>query len=105
MTEYNFAFPSGIPHYWMYETSGKLKVAIHAYLNHMGSKSAFPMSDDHIALIREYFRQWIFAPAYMSAEGFEAEKAALRESVGAIATVRDIDRWLDRANQIGIDPL
>jgi hypothetical protein len=105
MTEYNFTFPAGIPHYWMYETSGELKAAIHAYLNYMGDPKLSPMSDRHIALIREYFRQWINAPAYSLAEGFEAEKAALRESVGAIATAKDIDRWLNQAAEIGIDPL
>ena len=106
MTEYSFIFPTtGIPHYWMYETSGRLKAAIHAYLNYMGNPVHFPMSDDHIALIREYLKQWINAPAYTAAEGFEVEKAALRESVEAIATARDIDRWLDQATEIGIDPL
>ena len=46
--------------YWMYETSGVLRPAIEAYFSGL-------MTDQHIAAMRAYLRQWI--AGRMSAAG------------------------------------
>lgn len=81
------------PGYWMYETSGQLRPAIAHYLNRE------VLSDEEIAVIRAYFKQWI--------EGdFEGEGVEdLRKSVDAIGSRSAIDRWLRGAVELGIDPL
>lgn len=86
----------------MYETSGRLRSAIEAYLSHLFTRHS-PPSNEQIALIRYYLSLWIHSPAF--GEGFEVEKAALRESVRAIATPADIREWISQAREIGIDPI
>lgn len=82
------------PGFWRNETSGVLKPAVETYLQDM------PMTDRDIASMRLYFRQWIDAPE------FRGEMVdALRVQVDSITTRDDIDRWLDRAIDAGIDPL
>lgn len=82
------------PGYWMYETSGVLRPAVEAYL------TGQPMSEAQIAAMRAYLRQWIAAPTWRG-----PYIAALRGSVDGLSTVWGIRRWLDLAEEIGIDPL
>lgn len=84
----------GVPGYWMNETGGELRPAIEAYLEHR------PMTDRQLALLRLYLRQWIMAPSW---QGRMID--VLRTQVNEITTRADIDRWLDRALEEGIDPL
>jgi hypothetical protein len=83
------------PGYWMHETSGVLRPAIVAYLN------GEPLTDEHIAAIRHYLAQWIYAPGYDGGEGV----GRLRNTIGGLKSRQAIDQWLDRALQVGIDPL
>lgn len=80
-----------LPGYWKDETSGVLRPAVEAYLS--GSE----MSDEQIAAMRAYLRQWI-ASGWGNADH-------LRAKVGDLQTRRQIDRWLANALRVGIDPL
>lgn len=82
------------PGYWMYETSGALRPAIAAYL------SGDELTPGEIAAIRAYLRQWCNAPGFQGAEVEE-----LRASVDGLISREAIARWLDRADDAGIDPL
>jgi hypothetical protein len=85
---------SGIPGYWMNETSGVLRPAIEAYL------SDRVMTPEHIAAMRSYLRQWINAPGFIG-----PEVADLRESVDGLTSRQAINRWLGAAEAAGVDPL
>lgn len=78
----------------MYETSGRLRPAVEAYL------TGAEMTDEQIAAMRAYLRQWIAAPAWKG-----PHIPALRGAVDGLTTVWAIRRWLDLAQAIGADPL
>lgn len=82
----------GAPGYWMFETSGALRPAIAHYLNRE------VLSDEEIALIRAYFKQWIEGGDFRGVD-------KLKETVDQIGSRSAIDRWLYQADQLGIDPL
>lgn len=82
-----------MPGFWMYETSGVLRPAVDAYLNHE------PMSGEQIAALRAYLRQWIAAP--WIGPGIER----LRTKVDGLQSREAISDWLDDALAEGIDPL
>lgn len=83
-----------IPGYWMHETSGVLRPAVERYLPEL------PLSEADIAALRAYLRQWIAAPAW------EGERIAeLRRGIDGLTSRLTIDRWLDDALRLGIDPL
>ena len=82
------------PGYWMHETSGVLRPAITAYLEGKG------MTPRQIAAMRAYLRQWIAAPGRTG-----PQITTLRERVGGLDTRKAITRWLNLAEEEGIDPL
>jgi hypothetical protein len=59
-----------------------------------------PLSDEQIALTRDYLRQWIMAPCHP-----EPALDKLRRRVDELTTTEAIRRWLDDALRMGIDPL
>ena len=82
------------PGYWRDETSGVLRPAVIAYLD------GGDMTPEHIAAMRAYLRQWI--------AGFwfgEDEIEALRAAIDGLVTRAAITAWLNRAIDLGIDPL
>lgn len=83
------------PGYWMYETSGALRPAIVAYLNRD------VLTDGQIAAIRAYLRQWIMAECW----GPDRDLQGLRAEIDSLGSRSAIERWLGRAEEIGIDPL
>jgi hypothetical protein len=83
------------PGYWMYETSGVLRPAIKAYL------ARDELTPDEIAAIRAYLRQWIENGEW----GRERMLAELRRDVDTLHSRQAITAWLDKATDIGIDPL
>ncbi len=89
-----------IPGYWMHEISGALRPAIEAYLAATIDPHAPAMTDRQIAAMRAYLRQWICAPVW---HGPMID--VLRTQIDEITTREDIDHWLDRALEEGIDPL
>lgn len=88
------------PGYWMHETSGALRPAIEAYLAQAIDPAAPAMTAAQIAAMRAYLRQWINAPAWRG-----PMIDVLRTQVGELTSFAEIDRWLNRAMDEGIDPL
>jgi hypothetical protein len=82
------------PGYWMCETSGALWPAITAYLKDE------PMSEEMIAAMRAYLRQWIMADGWVG-----PEIDALRAGTDRLTSRQAIRRWLDIALDENIDPL
>jgi hypothetical protein len=82
------------PGYWMHETSGELRPVIERYLTdqHLTARD--------VAIMRVYLRQWINDGAWIG-----PLIDALRTQVDEIHDRDDIERWLDRAADAGIDPL
>ncbi len=91
------------PSYWMAETSGVLRAAIVAFLD--GS----PLTDQHIAVLRAYFRQWCCSSLWdrnpFATSARRARLAALRLACDALLDREAIALWLERATELGMDPL
>jgi hypothetical protein len=91
------------PGYWMYETSGVLRPAVEAYLNHQ------PLRADHIAALRAYLRQWIMAPVWDDNPHADAEDhiwlLRMRQAIDGLTTRAAITSWLRQAEEQGLDPL
>ena len=83
------------PGYWKNETSGKLRLAVEAYL------AGGDMTGEQIAAIRAYLRQWISAPGWDES----GQLNGLRSAVNILTCREQIDVWLALAEEIGIDPL
>lgn len=82
------------PGYWMNERSGVLRPAVEAYLN------GKPMTDEQIAAMRAYLRQWIDAPCWKG-----PAVAFLRATIHCLTSRHNIVAWLAIAEEEGIDPL
>lgn len=94
----------GLPFYWMDEVSGVLRRAVRAFLDNRVMPGNPAVSEDRIAVLREYLVHFIHAPCWDGSE-FEAELAALREAVGGLSSADEIAAWIGQCMQIGIDPL
>ena len=88
------AYAAGAPGYWMYETSGVLRPAIIAYL------SRADLTEQQIAAMRAYLRQWIMAPGWRG-----AFVESLRSQIDGLTTRARIRDWIDQATDAGADPL
>ena len=84
---------AGVPGFWMNECSGVLRPAVEAYLRDE------PLSDEAIAALRAYLRQWIAAPAW---QGREVEQ--LRRDIDGLTSRQAIHHWVALAVDTGIDP-
>jgi hypothetical protein len=83
------------PGYWVYETSGVLRPAVKAYL------ARDEMTPQEIAAMRAYLRQWIEKGAW-ARDGVVEE---LKRDVDGLTSRLAIQAWLDKALDVGIDPL
>jgi hypothetical protein len=94
---------SGAPGYWMAETSGILRPAVEAYLNDE------PLTDQHIATLRAYLRQWIGSPVWDRNPHAGPEEHAwldrMRADIEGLRTRAAIERWVSSAIDGGVDPL
>jgi hypothetical protein len=81
-----------VPGYWMNETSGVLRPAIVSY------REGDELTQAEIAAIRAYLRQWIMADGFHGVD-------ALRAEIDGLTSRQAIRAWLDKANELGIDPL
>ena len=103
MTQRTSAQLMTAPLYWMHETSGFLEPAIVAYLHRE------PLDEMQISILRAYLRQWIDATVWndnpFAANSDQQTIDELRAAVKHLATREDIEGWLHRALEIGIDPL
>ena len=82
------------PDYWLHEESGALAPIVRAYL------AGEELAPEQIAALREYFRQWVYAPAFV---GMAVD--SLRFFVRSIETRYDIAMWLKLAQRAGVNPL
>ena len=83
-----------VPGYWMNETSGTLRPAIVAYLE------GRELTPEHMRLLRAYLQQWMAGPW-----GPEPEVGQLLADIPTLTTRQAFSCWLDRALDLGIDPL
>ena len=94
---------SEIPGYWKFETSGVLRPAIEAFL--VGA----PMTDEQIAAMRAYLRQWINSPIWdknpHATEDYRQWLAMQSRLVDSLTSHATIKVWLAGAVDMGIDPL
>ena len=80
--------------YWKNEMTGVLRPAVEAFLY------GEAMTDDQIAAMRAYLRQWIADDDW---QGPMVDP--LRTQVNEIVTQNDIRRWIERAIPEGMNPL
>lgn len=94
--------PEG-PGYWMAETTGVLRPAVEAYL------TGAPLTEQQIAALRAYLRQWIMSPVWdrnpHTSAAAAAALAALRTAVEGLTSRDEIDVWVHAATASGLDPL
>jgi hypothetical protein len=107
MADAPYLSPLGLPLYWKDEQSGVLPAAIWAFINHKVDGAEAPTADQ-IKLIRDYFTHYINAPCW-SANCEDNEMSGIlteaRGMVGKIETAIDIDRFISKCMEIGLDPL
>jgi hypothetical protein len=78
----------------MHETSGVLRPVVIAYLE------GEPLTPRQVDTMRAYLRQWIASPAWQG-PGIQE----LRDAIGGLTSRKAIEEWLDRADDVAIDPL
>ena len=94
--------PYGTPLYWGNEQSGVLQAAVLAFYDAAINK--MPLATEHLALVRHYLAYVIHAPCWWDGdEG--SELTALRAEVHRLSSVEEINRWIMRCLDVGIDPL
>jgi hypothetical protein len=87
------------PGYWMYETTGVLRPAVEAYLN------GEAMTDEQIAAMRAYLRQWIDGPWKAKPGAEQRILDSLRRMIDGLVSRQTISIWLEQAAALDIDPL
>jgi hypothetical protein len=91
------------PGYWMAETTGVLRPAVEAYL------TGAPLTEQQIAMLRAYLRQWIFSPVWdrnpHASPAAAASLAKLRAGISKLTSRDAIDVWIHAATASGLDPL
>ena len=92
--------PDGGPLRWQDETSGVLIGAIRAYLEWRQHE----MSEEQIAVVREWLRYYIMAPCWVDPDG-DGKLEALRRRVVLLKSSAEIDAWMDECLEMGIDPI
>jgi hypothetical protein len=83
------------PGFWMNEKSGVLQPVVKKFLR--GKR----LTDYEISVMRVYLRQWIFAEGWYPCPLLKE----LRQTVPLISTNTALHVWLEKALEIGIDPL
>lgn len=89
--------------YWMNETSGKLREAVFA-LTRTWNGDCNQLSPKHLKILKKYFALWINYPGWKRS-GHEQEFDRLSLQLKSIATIEQLNQWLENARDIGIDPL
>jgi hypothetical protein len=87
----------------MYETSGLIRPALGSFL------AGGEMSDEHITIMRAYFRQWIMATAWDENPHGGVEKRTwlqnMRNRIDSLTTREALQDWVSDATNAGMDPL
>jgi hypothetical protein len=92
--------PFGTPLYWGDEQSGVLKEAIRAFYDSSLHKK--PLAQEHLELVRHYLAYVIHAPCWLDDSGVLAQ---LRREVNGLTSVEEMNAWLNKCLEIGVDPL
>src|SRR5262245_26040162 len=99
-----FSFPPywgelGLPHYWPNEKTGVLRAAVGAYLER----------EEVHPLFLAYLEYVIHAPCWAknpaADASYHASLARLRHQIRLAHTPAEVAAWLERALDLGIDPL
>lgn len=98
-----YVLPYGTPLYWRDEMTGVLGVAVWAYISHSAEAQNHPVpTREQLMLLVAYLRYVINAPCWEDDTG---ELERLRTDIGTLTSVGDVQAWIMRCLQIGIDPL
>ena len=93
-------YPQGLPLYWRDETSGEMAKIVEKYL------FGLPLCDEEFFVLRGYLAHYINAPCWdFPGNAFAAELAEARAAVQELNTARDVDAWIVKLLEIGLDPL
>lgn len=87
------------PLYWRDERSGVLKEALERYVYWAADPKSIKPDEAQFYLIKQYLRYWINAPCW------RGELSDLRTSIETVRRVEDIEPFLDKCLEWGIDPL
>lgn len=102
-------FAQGTPLNWRDDTTGVMPAAVMAYLNQTPT-------DDQLQLVIAYIQHHIHAPCFLEKSpfhtanadpetSFEPEIKALRETSLKLKTLKDINKYINQALEIALDPL
>jgi hypothetical protein len=93
----SYAQSQGLPCDWRAEASGRLAAAVMAYLEHQSTPA-------QLALVIAYCTYWVEAPCWPE-DPSSRPLATLRQDLQQVVTAADLQRWLEAALDLGIDPL
>lgn len=93
--------PLGLPLSWRDEQSGTLPTIV----MHYHDRPSIPLSPDHWRALIAYLRYWIQAPCWRDSGDGLVTLVELRREIDQVQTVADLDRWIGRCLELGIDPL
>lgn len=94
--------PLCLPLNWHDEVSGRLRKAIHAYLDNRIDGT--PILAEDVLIVCEYMRHYINAPCWDNPE-FIDELLSLRDGAKKLTSPQEIADWIRKAMEIGLDPL
>jgi hypothetical protein len=96
----------GTPLRWQNHNNKELSEAVFILTNYWSAphKNPAPNSQE-IALIQNYLIYFVNAPCWLLSNLPITEFTQLKITVAFIKTVEDIDDWIDRCWDIGLDPL
>ncbi len=86
------------PYNWRSDTSGQIQEAIHAY------RAQLELNGLQIFIIVDYLSHWVLAPCWDMLV-FEMDLKRLRLSVHSLSTVEEIHAWVQKAMDLGMNPL
>ena len=84
-----------VPGFWMNEQSGVLRPVVEKYLR------GEPLTDAEVSLMRAYCLQWIELGDWRGGPEFDA----LSDRLASVRSQAQLEAWLDKAIDLGIDPL
>ena len=93
-----YMLPLGTPLYWDDEQSGVLQAAVLAFYDAAINKTQ--LATEHLQMVRHHLSYVIHAPCWSG-----SELTNLRAEVHRLSSVEEINRWIVRCLDLGIDPL
>lgn len=90
--------------YWRNETSGKLAEAVIAYFDLQDKPTPNSLPKEQIELIKSYLLIWVNYPGWRFEEKDYQKLAKLQRQTEKIENVTDINKCIDLAFRLNIDP-